>query len=296
MNEIIKGEIDFEVMKKKYLEYVDIAERSVETYNTGIKQFALYLKENEITQPTRTDVLKFKNYLLETNHSVSTVNSYLIALRNFFKFLEYNGIYKNITENVKSIRDTELHKREALSVSQFTNLLELTKDIREKLLLSLVVSCGLRANEVANIQLEDIKRENDQYVVYVLGKGKQTKQDYVIIPDKVYKQIEEYVKEYNISDYLFVSTSNHNKGGKVTTRTLRRIVNNLYEKAGIKNDKIVFHSLRHTFATVSIKNGEDIREVSQALRHKHLNTTEIYLHDLEMKNNKCSNTVADLLI
>ena len=121
------------------------------------------------------------------------------------------------------------------------------------------------------------------------------KTDFVVIPDNVLQQVKEYINNNDITDYLFVSTSNNNKGNAISTRTMRDIVNKIYERAGIKNENVVFHSLRHSFATISIKNGSDIREVSQSLRHKSVATSMIYIHDLEMTENKCSNNISNLL-
>ena len=287
MNEIIRKELNFTTLQQEYLDYIDVAPKTVETYNIALRQFVNYLRDNGIKEPTRQDVIAFREELRE-NHSVSTVNSYLIAIRNFFRFLQYNGIYKNITENVKSLKDTELHKREALSQEECRKVISCAKNLREKALVTLTLVCGLRANEIVNIRLSDFKYENGNNVLYILGKGRDSKQDYVIIPDSLLELLKEYVREYAIRDYLFVSTSNHNAYGKLNTCTVRRMINTMFERVGVKRDTVTFHSLRHSMATLSIENGLDIREVSKALRHKSIKTTEVYLHDLEMKNNKCS--------
>lgn len=293
MNELItNGGLNIATLKKKYLEYIDVSDKTVQTYDIAIRQFAKYLNERGITTPTRENVLEFKEYLKE-KHSVSTINSYLIALRNFFNFLEYNGIYKNITENVKGIKDTELHKRQALSVETCQKMLQNCKNSRERVVLLLAVGLGLRANEIVNIRLEDFKKEENTQLLYVLGKGRAYKQDYVVVPNEIMESISEYIKEYKINDYLIISYSNHNFGGKVETCTIRRMINAMYEREGIKTKDVVLHSLRHSFATISIENGVDIRDVQKAMRHKSLPTTERYLHDIENKNNKCTSVVAN---
>lgn len=294
-NQIIIGGKNLEELKTEYLNYIDVSSKTLETYDIALKQFSKYILSRGIENPLRSDVIAFKEEMMKT-HKVTTVNSYLIALRNFFKFLSYNEIYKDITENIKGLKDTDIHKREALSVEMCNKVLQGATDLREKLLFTLTLSCGLRANEVVNIEISDIKYEEGQYRLYVLGKGRNSKLDYVIVPDSVFELIKEYVEKNDIKDYLFVSTSNHNNGGKLTPTTVRRIINKMFERAGIKSETIVFHSLRHSFATISIENGQDIRQVSQALRHKSVQTTERYLHDLNMKNNKCSNVVINCLL
>ena len=289
---ITTNALDILRLKDEFLRYIDVSKNSVETYNVGIRAFANYMRENGITTPTREDIIAFRDSYKET-HSVATINSYLIALRNFFSFLAYNGIYKNIMENVKGLKDTTLHKRSNLSVAQCKQVLDSAKNLREKALFAITLGCGLRANEVVNIELSDFKQDNDKLLLYVLGKGRDYKQDFVVVPNNVLSILKEYIKEYGITDYLFVSQSNNNIGGKVNTCTIRRIINAMYERAGIKSDDIVFHSLRHSFATIAIQNGNDIREVANALRHRNISTTERYLHDLDARNNNCSNSVAN---
>lgn len=296
LKEYEKKEIlDFNVLKKQFINYIDVSKNTIDTYSKGLKQFIIYMQENDIKNPTREDIINFREYLKE-EHEMNTINGYMIALRQFFKFLDYFGIYKNITENVKGVKVEQYHRREYLTKEQCQEILKKTNNLREKTLFLLTLTCGLRANEVANIRLEDFKIKNNKYCLYVLGKGRDGKQDYVVIDNDIYDLIQEYINEYNITDYLFVSESNHNKGGQVATCTLRRIIKKMYERIGIVSKEYVFHSLRHSFATLSLQNGIDIREVSQGLRHKNIATTTIYSHDLERINNKCSNTISNSIL
>ena len=149
---------------------------------------------------------------------------------------------------------------------------------------------------MCNIRVQDFVIKNDKVCLYVLGKARQgMRTDFVVISNELFEQIKQYINDNNITEYLFTSNSNNSKGKVVSTRTMRDVVNNIYKRSGLKNKDLVFHSLRHSNANLSIQNGIDIREVSQNLRHKNIQTTLIYLHDLEMTNNKCSNTISNLL-
>lgn len=290
-NDIRNVEFDTTKLREQYFEYIDVSLRTRETYNMALRQFFYYMQENNISNPTRKDIIDFKENLITNGHSVSTVNTYLVALRNFFEFLEYKDIYKNISKNIKNLKDTDIHKREALSSENCAKLIGVAKNLREQMLVKLALVCGLRINAIVNIRLEDIKYEEEQYRIYILGKGRTTKQDYVIVPNDLMKELLEYIKKYEINDYLFVSTSKRNYGAKLTTGSIRRIVNSMLVRANLKKDTIVFHSLRHSFATISLENGMDIREVSKALHHGSIVVTERYVHDMEMRNNKCSSNV-----
>lgn len=300
MNNIItlnKNELtnlNYENLIERFLNFIDVSDNTIATYKRCLKQFYVYVRENGIAIPTRDDVLNYKEHLME-NNKPNTVNLYIVSLKNFYKWLEYEEITKDITKNIKSISISTEHLRQAFDIEQIKIMLENCNNLREKMIISLTFSCGIRANELVNIRLEDFKEKNGVLILYLLGKGRKYKQDYVVIPENIRKLLLEYINEYKIQDYLFVSTSNNNNGGKLTTKTIRYIANKLFEKCGFKDNEHSFHSLRHAFATESIKSGIDIREVSQALRHKSLNVTMHYLHDLEKTQNKCSTNVASLL-
>lgn len=283
-----------EIYVKEFFDYIDVSEKSKKTYQNGLNSFYEYICINNIKKPTRKDILGFREHIKE-HLSVSTVNTYMISIRNFFKWLEYAGLYENITENVKGLKIGNTHRKEALTTDQCKQILSSLTNTRERILFLLTTTCGLRANEIVNIRLSDFKIKQDRICLYILGKNRDFKEDFVVVDNQIYNYIQEYIQEYNITDYLFVSTSNNNNNGKLTTKTIRLMVKNMLKRVGIVGDEYSCHSLRHTFATLSIKNGVDIREVSQALRHKSLSTTTIYLHDLEMLNNTCSNKVYNSL-
>ena len=296
MNEMVnRTNLNIYELKEKYLNYIDVSDNTVKTYEVGLLQFINYLQQNDISFPQRKDIINFRNYL-EQYHKPTTVNSYIVAVRNFFAWLEYEGFAKDIAKNVKGMKVSNEHKRLSLTVEQCKEVLGSVKDLREKVLFLLATTCGIRANEIVNIRVEDFKEKEGKVCLYLLGKGRDYKQDYVIITPDILDLIKEYIKVYNISDYLFVSSSNNNKNGKLTTKTIRLMIKDMFARVGIVGDEYSCHSLRHTFATLSIQGGKDIREVSQALRHKNIQTSMIYLHDMERLNNQCSYAVAGAIL
>lgn len=296
MNEMVnRTNLNIYELKEKYLNYIDVSDNTVKTYEVGLLQFINYLQQNDISFPQRKDIINFRNYL-EQYHKPTTVNSYIVAVRNFFAWLEYEGFAKDIAKNVKGMKVSNEHKRLSLTVEQCKEVLGNVKDLREKVLFLLATTCGIRANEIVNIRVEDFKEKEGKVCLYLLGKGRDYKQDYVIITPDILDLIKEYIKVYNISDYLFVSSSNNNKNGKLTTKTIRLMIKDMFARVGIVGDEYSCHSLRHTFATLSIQGGKDIREVSQALRHKSISTSMIYLHDMERLNNQCSYAVAGAIL
>ena len=282
-----------EPLIQRFLNYIDVSENTMKAYNVGLIQFNEYLKANGIKEPTRETIIEFREYLLET-HKPKTVNLYLIAVKNFYSWLEYEGITKDISKKIKGIKLEQRHLKRGLSQEEIKQVLGVCKDIREELLVKLMITCGLRCNEVVNIEIQDFYKDGDAIMLKVLGKGRDgLKQDLVRIDNRLFELIKEYCKQYNVTDYLFTSTSNHNTNGKLTTKTIRYIITNLFKKAELDMEMLSTHSTRHTSCELALESGLDLREVSEFMRHKSLQTTLIYAKELEQRNSVVSTTIGN---
>lgn len=280
----------------RYLNYIDVSVSTQKEYYSGLKMFFDYCKRSNVNDIERKTIIEYRDYLRDEGKSANTINLYLVSVKNFFKWLEFEGIYKDVTKNIKAMPVQSQHIRESLDIYQIKELLRFCQDDKERLIISLAITTGIRCNEMCNIRIQDIVNKNGSNCLYVLGKARQgMRTDYVTISDDILKQIKEYIKKYNITEYLFTSNSNNSKGKTLSTRSMREIVNKIYERAGIKNNNLVFHSLRHSFCNINLKSGNDITEISKAMRHRNITTTMRYVKDIEAENNKCFNTVNDLL-
>lgn len=278
-----------------FLSYIDVAPKTTETYRIALNQFFEYLYSNGIKTPNRDDILRYRDYLKE-RHKPTTVNSYLIAIRNLYSYLEYNGITKNITKNIKGIKLEQKHLKRGLSVEEIHDVINVCKDKREVLMIKLMINCGLRCNEVVNIQLEDFYDDKGITMLKVLGKARNNiKQDSVKIDERLLELIKEYVNENNITDYLFVSTSNHNKNGKLTTKTIRHIVTELFKKAKLDMNMLTPHSTRHSTCELLLEQGMPIQEVSEFMRHKNIQTTMIYSKEIDKRNTQAPSIIGNVL-
>ena len=299
MNELFKrvdnDNISIQNYVDRFLSYIDVSDNTVSTYKVGLKSFCAYLKENSISIPTREDIINFRD-TLKKNLKPTTINSYMIAIRNLYSWLEYEGISKNITKNVKGIKLENKHLKRGLSTEEISKVLSVCKDKREELLVKLMINCALRCNEVVNIQLNDFYDDKGTIMLKVLGKARDgIKQDSVKIDNRLFELIKEYVLKYGITDYLFVSTSNHNTNGKLTTKTIRKIVTDLFKKANLDMNQLSCHSTRHTSCELALENGISIEEVSQFMRHKSITTTIVYSKELERRNSIVANKIADII-
>lgn len=298
MNKVIQATIDVEKLnelKDRFLKYMDNSPKTMQTYEIALRQFFKHLNEKGIENPTREDIIDYRNEL-KTKLKPTTVNSYLIAVKSFFKWLSYEDLYKNITENVKSIKFEKRHLKLGLEEEQLQKVLSNCKNLREELIIKLSITCGLRANELVNIKKNDFYNDNGTIMLRILGKGRDgIKSDVVKVDGRIFNLIEKYCEEYDVKDYLFTSTSNNNKGGKVNTITIRRIVNKIFKDSGLDEDLYSAHSLRHTAVVLALKSGLSIHEVSESVRHSQVNTTMIYVNELNKKESNFANNLADIV-
>lgn len=297
-NIVLKGndELELKPLMKKFLNYIDVSDNTMKTYNVGLVQFYYYLKDNNIKKPTREDIINFREYLRET-HKPNTVNAYLIAIRNFYSWLEYEDISKDISKKIKGIRLERHHLKRGLSPEEIKKIIDVCKDTREELIIKLAITCALRINEIRNVRLEDFYDDKGVIMLKVLGKARDgLKQDSVKIDNRIFELIKQYCKEYNVKDYLFYSTSPNNYGNMMTTTSLRKIINNLYKRAGLDTYLLSPHSLRHTSCEMLLDNGTPVQEVSQFLRHKSLNTVMVYARELNQRKSEMANDLASMII
>lgn len=292
-----KGNKDLQVetLIKRFLSYLDVSDNTVKTYNVGLVQFNEYLKQNNIKEPTRDDIIQFREQL-KKQHKPNTINAYLIAIRNFYSWLEYEGITKDISKKVKGIKLERKHLKRGLSQEEIKKVLDVCKDTREELMIKLMITCALRINEVRNIRLEDFYDDKGIVMLKVLGKARSgLKQDSVKIDDRIFELIKKYCEEYKVTDYLFYSTSNNNNGNMMTTTAFRLIVNGLFKKANLDMEKLSPHSTRHTSVELALESGIPIQEVSEFVRHKSINTTMIYAKELNQRNSMIANTLGNFV-
>lgn len=285
-----------------FISYLDVSPKTIETYSKALKQFNKWITAQGITTPSRADILSYKEYL-KRDHKPTTVQLYLIAIRQFFKWAEQEGFYKNVAENIKGAKIDREHKKDALTSGQVKDILNTidTQDIigkRDYAIIALAVTGGARTIEIERANIEDIRAAGDNTVLYIQGKGRDEKTEYIKLVKPVEKAIRAYLKARGNTkpqDPLFTSHSDRNTGGRLTTRSISRLVKNSFIQAGYDSDRLTAHSLRHTAGTLNLLKGGSLEETQQLLRHSKLDTTMIYLHHLERANNKSEERIASAI-
>lgn len=285
--------INFINQSQNFIDYIDVDNKTLKAYSAGIKSFINYLKENGINIPTRDDVIAFRD-MLRDNYSSATVNLYITSLKALFNYLEVNGIYKNITKDVKGAKWETTPKKQVLSVDQVKTIYNELTNSRDRALFSLFVTTGLRGIEVERANIEDIKVYNGEVVLFVQGKKRDSKDEYVKLSDKVLNDLKEYLEDRTYGA-LFVSTSNENYGERLSSQSMRKIVKNIFKKYGLDDSSFSLHSLRRTNAVISYESGSSIYDIQQVLRHASINTTTRYLKQVNRDNNKTEFNVSNAI-
>ncbi len=285
-----------------WLNYLDSKPKTIETYTRAIRQFYKYLEENNITQPTRNDVINYRDYI-NASHKATTTASYLMAVKLFFQWLEQEGLYKDIAQHIKAPKIENSYKKDYLNAEQVKGLLASVdttdiKGLRDYAILALMITTGLRDVEVMRANREDLGTVGGAKVLYIQGKGKDGKNNFV----KLAKPVEETIKAYlkargtkEASAPLFTSTAHRNNNARLTTRSISRIVKGRLIEAGLDSDRLTAHSLRHTAGTLNLRAGATLEETQQLLRHSNINTTMIYAHLLQREDNKSEERIASVI-
>lgn len=281
------------------------ADRTKDTYIRNTKQFIMYLYERGINRPQEQDVEDYLDFLMQ-EHKPATVNSYRQGIRAFFRWTEKQGLYPDIAKDVKGQKVDSGHAKEALTARQARTLLDSVdrstlKGKRDYAMLALMLTAGLRTIEVIRADRGDLRTKTnpktgeDFLALYVQGKGRTDKKEYV----KVAPQVEEALTEYltargavNAEEPLFTSTAHRNSGQRLTTRSISRVVKEQLVSIGLNSDLYTAHCLRHTTATLNLLGEGTLQETMELMRHKNPETTLIYAHNLDRAESQSEARVA----
>ena len=287
----------------RWIEYIDAAPKTVETYTRAIRQLWRYLQLNGITQPQREDILAFREELKASGHKPSTVQNYITATRLFFQWLESEHLYPNIAAHLKGAKLDRSHKKDYLTSSQVKEILRdidrsTPQGLRDYAMLTLMITGGLRTIEISRANVEDLRTVGDSTVLFIQGKGHEEKTDFIKISTPVEKALRAYLRsreDATAAAPLFTSLSNNSKGRRMSTRSISGIAKERMQAAGYDSERLTAHSLRHTAVTLSLLAGKDITEVQQFARHANIATTMIYNHALDKAKNTCGAAITDAI-
>ena len=272
-----------ESLVDSFIQAQDVKLSSKELYRRTLKQYFNWIdnKNYLLSEIARPQLLEYKDELLGSQMSSLTVGSYITSVRRFYEWAEANKFYPNVAKGIKTPKRKQQFRKQPLLPEQATALLNFYQDkaLRDYAIISLLLRTGLRTIEVIRAKVEDITFKGGQRVLLVQGKGRDEKDNFVLLTDKTYQPIAEYLAtrgNISSSEPLFTSTSNNSKGDRLTTRTISYIAKEGLKAIGLDESSYTAHSLRHTTAVNILRAGGSLETAQFTLRHSNPATTQIY--------------------
>lgn len=286
---------------KEYLSEQTVQSTSLRTYKTYLVSFYRYcdvvgVDKRNLSLSKLINVLRYVEQFKSRNYHISLI----IILKKYFAWLEDKGYWNNVAKGLRVPARRKTHSKDALNDLQLMKLLSVLdrtrlKGKRDYAIIMLMLLNGLRCIEVSRanqcdlVNKYDSEARRERICLELQRKGHTEKDDFIQIENVYHKALEDYISDEkyisNESLPLFLSQTNE----RLTPQTIGKIVTSYLIKSGIKNEKITTHSLRHTSAVISIKDGVDIYDVQKFLGHTKTEITEIYASmandSVKLKNN-----------
>ena len=274
-----------EIAIDTFISQCDVREISRRHYKKELRIFFNWVATTgrQIQFLTRADIIAFKDSLLQT-HSNLTIASYLVSIRRFYEWTEGCKLYPNIAKGIKSPKRKNAYLKEHLRENQIADLLHhFDGNVRDYAIINLLLRTGIRTVELVRANIDDITYKGGQRILKVWGKGHDERDSFVVLTDKAYAPVKAYLdtrKSATMKEPLFVSTSNRNNGGRLTTKTVSSLCKEGLRAIGLDAHEYTAHSLRHTTAVMLLRTGT-IADVQSVLRHQSPTTSQIYTKSVE---------------
>ena len=287
---------EYDALLDAFIAQYSAKENSRRTYRRSLRQFFAWVQTTgrDLKTLTKADILAYADYLLPADEdapnakSSLTAASYLTAVKLFYKFLADALAYPNVANGVKLPKRGRRYHKEALTEAQAADLVKEVADNatpRDAAIVNLLIRNGLRTIEVCRANVGDLQNRAGRTILYVKGKGRDDKADFVILGDKCKTAITTYLatrgRSLNAREPLFTGTSYNNPGGRLTTRTINGIAKTHLKAIGLDSKEYTAHSLRHTMATLLLEATDDLNAVQEACRHRSSDTTKLYAYHRE---------------
>ncbi len=290
-NEIVAiNDLTIDQFVSKYIHILQIQKKSkgtIKVYNEKLKNFTGWYRSAIQVGNFKDQLLLYRSMIIDKYNSAKTVNLTLSVIRSFWKWLfENDYIDHDPTRNIKNVEDNDQLKKSSLTKDELYGIFDYLRTNtdpqhkRDRLLFVLLVTTGMRINEVANIEVADITKKDGRNVIYILRKGYKYKSNYVKIPDNAYSLLMEFIGDQE-DGYIFNSLRG---GGKMGSDTLSRVVKQILFKNGHNSKLYSAHSLRHSFAILFLENGGTIEQLMIEMNHKSITTTMNYVKSFNRMN------------
>ncbi len=289
---------DWNTLTDAFVNSYTTAESTRKLYKRTLRQFFKWVENvrGSSSSLTRLDIVAYNDYLFSVGLAPLTINSYLTSLKKFYSWLHEEAGVKDIAKGVKVPEKAQRYEKNPLTATQSKELLDDIKNkntLRDFAIVNLLLRSGLRTVEVMRADVGDIVEESGRTILYVWGKGRKDKKDFVILSPKAVEPIKAYLRTRGTvrrNEPLFVNNSHNNqRRGRVqekderrlSTRSISKICKDGLVNIGLNSHEYSAHSLRHTVGCALLEQTDDISAVQSVLRHRSQATTQLYVKQVQ---------------
>mgnify|MGYP003291937452 CR=1 FL=1 len=288
---------DFDLLEAAFLASLDVRQQSLRLYRWAIRRYFRWVRESgrRLGFITRVDLLEYKRYLSEyvrpetgKTLTAQTVNTYIIVLRLFYAWTLREGKYPNIAYKLKGLKCRDEFVKQPFKEAQLNLILENCLQmncrtvVRDYAILSLLIYTGIREIEAIRAVISDRQAMGDRTILWVQGKGRDRKDNWVVLPQPAIDAIDAYLAtrpDARPNDPLFVTQgmSPRQRNTPMTQRMMQGITKKYIRAVGIDFHEYSGHSFRHSAARMMMREGASLFDVQNVLRHSNPATTQRYL-------------------
>lgn len=273
----------------EWLDSVDVTDVSKRSYRVKLNLWFRWLNNihYDVRRPTRQQVLDYKRHLEAEGKSSLTVDSYITAVRLFYRYCVRMRYYEDITEGVRCSTKLRGYRKSPLKREDATRLLDsISTDKligkRDKLMIAMMLLLGFRTCEIERMNVGDIDVVYDTRVINVQRKGRHDKAEAVALTPYIDELLQDYMSEREVESWdepLFCSV--RGERSRLQRTSISEIVHDRLCSIGINDPHITAHSLRHTCACLLLADGVEMETVRDVLGHTSTNTTRLYVAQMQ---------------
>lgn len=280
-SEFIKNFKSYIIVEKNF------SEHTARAYESDVMAFLIWLGDEAFENVNYDKIREYLRFVNKYNYKKTTLSRKISALKTFYKYLCREQIVSTSPLNAISAPKKEKNLPKFLTkdeIEQILNSMDISTPVgfRNRTIFEVLWATGMRVSELSGLNIENLDLSSNE--IRVFGKG--AKERIVLISERARNYLERYIntarklvaKGFNLQDDgeaspVFVN----NTGYRLSTRTIRNVVNSTVEKLELPK-KVTPHIFRHSFATYLIENGADLRVVQELLGHASISNTQIYTH------------------
>ncbi|MDK9581085.1 site-specific tyrosine recombinase/integron integrase [Sneathia sanguinegens] len=266
------------VSLNEFLDYLRLekgsSEKTIQSYRKDLTIFFEKINK-KYTEVVKEDIYKYIENMKE-KYKYNSVQRKISSLKSYYKFLYVNKYIS--TDPTNTVKAMKKKKRlpDILTEEELKKIIDTfnheAKNVRDRLILELLIATGARISEIVNLEVKDIE-DSDYRYIRVLGKG--SKYRYIPIYEQIAKKLKEYIYKERLE--LIENKRDFRLFPRASREQFYKVLKEHSKSCNIEKH-VHPHMIRHTVATILLKNGADIRSVQEILGHAGITTTEIYTH------------------